>query len=214
MRKSTFLINIILLLLIAIVVVNCGPKSTTTEDETLSLMSKAWLPFEGAENITFEFDTSKLVFTGDGKETYFENVRYMTDQSGFFTVQEDYYADLERQHLNFESPAYPYFFSYYLEKNKGEYGSWDILKVTISDGVYYENVLKMAIFETDNFDKGESFRFQSKITLNGQSFDSVYYWKQERRPFELYYTKNQGIIGFKVSSNELWTISADTTQSN
>ena len=131
----------------------------------------------------------------------------MTDQSGFFTYQEDYYADLERQELFFESPSTPYFFRYYLEKNKGETGEWDILRVKIADGNYYTSEMKLVIYETDTYNKGETFKFKSKATLSGQVFDSVYYWTQERRPFELYYTKEQGIVGFKISSNELWTIS-------
>ncbi|MCF8368474.1 MAG: hypothetical protein K9G76_05480 [Bacteroidales bacterium] len=211
MRKSIIL-NILLLLMVAITLVNCGPKSTTTDDEKLSSASKAWIPFDGTENVTFEFDTNKIVFTGQGKDTYFENLRYMTDQSGFFTVQEDFYANFERQFLKFEAPSFHYFFTYYLEKSKGESGSWEILTVTLSDGDLYENILRIVIDETDNFDKGENFSYKNAITINGQTFDSVYFWKQSQRPFELYYTKRQGVVGFKVDTNEPWALSADTTQ--
>ena len=41
-------------------------------------------------------------------------------------------------------------------------------------------------------------------------FDSVYFKKQERRPFEIYYTQKLGVVAFKVSSTELWTIRQDT----
>ena len=184
----------------------CGPKDVTTDPEELSAASKSWIPFEGNESVTFVFDTSKMVFTGTGKESFFETVRYKTDQGGLFNFQEDYYADLERETLGFLSPSTPFYFSYYLEKNKGVTGDWDILRVTISEGIYYSNEMKIVISESDDFDKGDNFKFKSSLALNGTTYTDVYYWKQERRPFELYYTKSHGIIGFKLSSNELWTL--------
>lgn len=184
----------------------CGPKEVNTDPEELSNASESWIPFEGTESVTFSHDTATMVFSGTGKTSFFETVRYKTDQGGLFTFQEDYYADLERQNLEFVSPSTDFFFKYYLEKNKGETGMWDILKVTISEGIYYSNEMKIVISETDDFDKGDNFSFKESLTLNGVTYSDVYFWKQERRPFELYYTQFQGIIGFKLSSNELWTI--------
>ena len=89
----------------------CGPKDVTTDPEELSAASKSWIPFEGNESVTFVFDTSKMVFTGTGKESFFETVRYKTDQGGLFNFQEDYYADLERETLGFLSPSTPFYFS-------------------------------------------------------------------------------------------------------
>ncbi len=201
----------ILVLVLLFAFSGCGPKSITTDPEELSYLSKTWIPFSGNEEVTFfritqDNDSLFFTFTGLGKQTYFENVLYMTDQSGFITQQEDYYADLERQELIFESPSTPYFFRYYLEKNKGETGTWDILRVKIADGNYYSNEMKVVIYETDNYNKGETFEYRATKNLNGLVFYDVYLWTQERRPFELYFTQTQGIVGFKVSSNELWTI--------
>jgi hypothetical protein len=184
----------------------CSPKSVTTEKEDLRSDSKNWIPFTGSESITFMFDTSKMVFTGTGMESYYEAVRYKTDQSGFFSFQKDYYADLERMRATFESPSTTYFLSYYLEKNKAETGDWELLKVTISDNQYYSNQLRIITYETDDFDKGMNYRLQASMTLNGKVFKDVYYWKQERRPFEIYYTKAKGVIAFKIFSNQLWVI--------
>jgi hypothetical protein len=190
--------------------IGCGPKSITTDTENLDTISEAWIPYAGSEDVVFEFDTSQMVFSGAGRASYYENVRYMTDQGGFIGVQEDYYAELERQNLLFYSVSTPYFIKYYLERNKGELGDWDILRVSVGDGDYYQNEMKIVTYETENSSKGENYTFKPEQVLNGISFDSVYYKKQERRPFEIYYTRRLGIIGFKVSSTELWTIKQDT----
>ena len=191
---------------------SCGPKSETTDTEELSVESKSWIPFEGTESVTFEMDTATMNFTGQEKETWFDNVRYMTDQSGFITVQKDYYADLQRQELKFISPSTNFFIKYSLERSKGETGDWDIFRLQLSEGNYYKNEMKIVIFETDKYDKGEHFSYKKNLTLNGQNFTDVYYLRQERRHFELYYTRQQGVIGFKLNTNELWTIAADTLQ--
>lgn len=188
----------------------CGPKKVSTADEKLQNSSKDWIPYTGTEELVYIYDTNKLVFTSSGKETFFDNIRYMSDQSGFVTVQEDYYADMERQLLIFDSPSTPYFLKYYLERNKGDTGDWDILKVSVGDGDYYKNEMKIVTYETDSYDKGEYYVFKKSKLLNGITFDSVYLWKQKRRPFEIYYTAKQGIVAFKVSSTELWVIQSDT----
>ncbi|MEZ5082121.1 MAG: hypothetical protein R2750_01510 [Bacteroidales bacterium] len=209
--KKSILVKIILLLLIAIFIMRCSPKETSTGTAELSASSKSWIPFYGTESVVFKNDTNIAVYTGTGREDYFENVRYMSDQSGFITMQEDYYAELERNSIIFESSSSPYFFSYYLEKNKGETGEWDMLHVTIADGDYYKNQIKLVVFETDEFNKGEIYKFQATKNLNGHVFDSVYFWTQKQRPFELYYTKSLGIIAYKASSNKLWVIVTDST---
>ena len=204
------LINLVLLCLIILISVSCGPKETSTGKLELSPSSKAWIPFTGNESVVFKYDTNVVVYKGMGRESYFENIRYMSDQSGFISTQEDYYADLERNSLTFESASSPYFFNYYLEKSKGETGEWDMLHITIADGDYYQNQIILVIFETDEFNKGEKFKFQASKNLNDQVFDSVYFWTQSQRPFELYFTREDGIIAYKTSSNELWVISSDS----
>ena len=201
-----------LAMLLSQLLVSCGPKSETTAAEELSIESKAWIPFAGTESVTFEMDTATMTCTGQEKETWFDNVRYMTDQSGFITTQKDFYADLERQALKFTSPSTNFFINYSLERNKGETGDWDIFRLQLTEGNYYTNEMKIVIFETDNYDKGEHFSYKKNLALNGQSFTDVYYIRQERRPFELYYTRQQGVVGFKLNTNELWTIAADTLQ--
>jgi hypothetical protein len=187
-------------------ITSCEPKSVTTDTVLLREESKAWVPFTGGEEITYYQDTNTVLFKGAGKATYFEKFRYMTDQSGFFTYQKDYYADLERQEVMFTSQSSNYFLQYLLEKGKGESGEWDILRVKIADGSYYSNALKIVTYQSNSFEKGEIFEFKDKVTLNGNVYQDVYYLTQERRPFELYYTKERGIVAFKVSSAEIWTI--------
>jgi len=184
----------------------CGPKSVNTGQEDLQKASRDWIPFSGTESITYVYDTNEMVFTGQGKESYYENVRYMSDQSGFFTLQEDFFADLEREEVLFETPSTDYFIKYKLERNKGETGNWEVLTVTMADGDYYSNHMKIVVYESDIYDKGEVFNFSKSSTLNGIVYDSVYYWKQERRPFEIYYTKSQGVVGFKITPKEIWTL--------
>lgn len=188
---------------------SCGPKSSTTDPALLSEESKSWIPYSGEEQITFYNDTSKVLFTGNGRQSYFENVRYMSDQSGFFAYQQDYYADLEREELIFTSQSSDYYLSYCLEKGKGETGEWDILNIKIADGDYYSNRIKLVTYQTDAYDKGEIYSFKPTIMLNGNEYEDVYYIAQERRPFELYYTQSRGIVAFKVSSAEVWTIDPD-----
>lgn len=202
--KSGILLSALLFILIG-----CSPKSTTTDAELLRDASRTWIPFTGHESIVFYNDNDTIIFTGSGKESYFENFRYMSDQSGFFTFQEDFYADLERQELYFNSPSLDYFFHYALEKGKGESGNWDILKVSIANEQNYSNDMKIVVYESDDYDKGEYYSFKAEITLNGNDYRNVYYNAQEQRPFEVYYTKERGIIAFKVSATELWTVDPD-----
>ncbi len=197
-------------LVFLIMFIGCGPKSVNTDTENLDSISEPWIPYAGSESIVYKFDTSQMTFIGNGKESYYENVRYMTDQGGFVGGQKDYYADLERKKLTFNSIETPYFIHYFLERNKGELGDWDIFRVSVGDGDYYQNEMKIVTYETENSDKGENYTFKREIVLNGVKYDSVYYKKQERRPFEIYYTLKQGVIGFKVSATELWTLKNDT----
>lgn len=187
----------------------CGPTKEDTGIEALSESSASWIPFTGDESVTFVTDSIAMEFTGQGKQSIFENTLYSSDQSGFFTVQKDYYADLEKQTLQFNSQETPYLINYYLQKYKGESGTWDILRVSIADDQFYKNEIKIVVYETDKFDKGEIFSYSSSMNLGGQVYDSVFFHKQESRPFELYYTKKYGIVGFKLSANELWTLKLD-----
>lgn len=206
MKIPNFIIFSILLFTLSLMI-GCGPKSVNTAREDLNPLSRSWIPYAGNEIVVYEYDTNEWIFNGIGKEVYYENVRYMSDQSGFFQVQEDYYADLERQELTFDSPSTPYFIKYYLERNKGEVGDWDIIKVSVGDGDYYKNEMKIVTYETDTYDKGEIFTsYSASKTLNGIVFDSVYYLQQERRPFGVYYNERYGVIAFKISTAELWTI--------
>lgn len=204
--KFNLAVQITFLSVIIALFSSCSPTKEDTGEASLSDASKQWIPFVGTESITFVSDTSEIVFTGQEKQSIFKNTRYNSDQSGFFTVQKDYYADMERETLYFESTSTPYYFQYYLQKYMGETGSWDILRVSIADGDYYKNEVKIVVYETDSYDKGEIFIFSSSINLGGKVYNDVYYWKQENRPLELYYNKEYGVVAFKLSSNELWTL--------
>ena len=206
MTKFRFALYFITILLI---ISSCGPKSVTTDPELLREDSRTWIPYAGEEQITFYQDTNKIIFAGNGRMSYYENVRYMSDQSGFFTYQKDYYADLEREELLFTSQSSEYTLQYLLEKGKGESGEWDILRLKIADDEYYSNSMKIVVYQSDSYDKGEVFEFKDKVTLNGNIYRDVYFVTQERRPFEFYYTKERGIVAFKVTSAEMWTIDPD-----
>ena len=203
--KSLIYISVFLLAG-GIVFSGCGPKEVETEAAELSFNSQAWIPFDGNETVTFVSDEDTMVFEGSGRITYFDNVRYMSDQSGFLNVQEDYYAPLQRQELIMESTSSKYFIRYFLEKNMGETGEWDMIHITLADGDYYTNEIRKVVFETDKFPKAESFEYKSTVKLNGITYRQVYYLKQERRPFELYYSKEQGVVAFKLSANKLYTV--------
>ena len=189
----------------------CGPKSVNTDAENLKNTSLSWIPFQNSESVVFEFDTLIMTFSGTGREQYYENVRYMTDQSGFVSAQTDYYADLERQFLAFESQSTSYIINYYLERNKGETGDWDILEVSMIDGEFYSNKIKKVLYETAGVDYGEIYLYRKSMNIAGKVFTDVYYRIQDRRPFEIYYTQQQGIVAFKLSSSEMWSIKQNDT---
>jgi hypothetical protein len=200
----------LLLILIVVLLNSCGPKSISTDRQKIQDASKEWIPFNGEESVVFVHDTNKIVFNGSGKETYYENIRYMTDQGSFIAVQEDYYADFERQYLDFYSNSTNYDISYYLERDKGDAGDWDLLKIIMADGNFYKNELKIAVYNPSEVDLGEIYQYKKTLTLNGNQYDSVYFWKQDQRPFEVYYTKRKGVIAFKLSSQEIWTLEPDS----
>ncbi|RLD59438.1 MAG: hypothetical protein DRJ05_06405 [Bacteroidetes bacterium] len=185
---------------------SCGPKSVSTDKENLQAASVSWIPYQNYESVVFEYDTSTMTFSGLGREEYYENVRYMTDQSGFINYQTDYYANLERNTMSFESDYSTYKMNYYLERNKGDIGDWDILEVSMVEGDFYSNKLRIVLYETTSFDYGEVFQFKKSMNIAGKTFTDVYYRIQDRRPFEIYYTQQHGIVAFKLSSTELWTI--------
>ena len=197
------------IIVILLVQAGCGPKSVTSDPALLHPSTQDWNPYSGSEQITFFMDDDTMIFNGYGKQTYFERVRYMTDQSGFFTTQKDFYADLERQKIMFHSESSNYYLQVLLEKGKSEAGEWDILNITMADGAYYKNDIRIVTYETDSYEKGEVFKVKEKVTLNGNLYRKVYYTTQDRRPFELYFTKDRGIIGFKTTSAQIWTIDPD-----
>lgn len=196
----------VVLISIVFIVPSCGPKSVTTEKENLNSSSLNWIPYQNYESVVFEYDTLTMTFQGAGREEYYENVLYMTDQSGFVNYQTDYYANLERNAMSFDSDTSTYIINYYLERNKGDIGDWDILEVSMVEGDFYSNKLRMVLYETTSYDYGEVFLYKKSLKIAGKSFTNVYYRIQDRRPFEIYYTPQQGIVAFKLSSTELWTI--------
>lgn len=185
---------------------SCGPKSIESDPVDLKPSSKSWVPFYGLEYIVFKSDTNTIIFKGQGLSQYYENKRYMTDASGFFSSQKDYYADFEREELTFVSDQTPYIITYKLESDKGDVGDWNYLTVKMIDGTYYKNELKMITYTNSDYDFGQVYSYKKSVSLNGIVFDSVYYLKQSSRPMELYYTKKDGVIGFKLNAQELWTI--------
>lgn len=201
---------LILFVLIIASMSSCGPKSISTSTQNLEASSLEWLPFHGEDTIVFVHDTNKIIFNGAGINTYYENIRYMTDQGSFIAVQEDYYADFERKELDFESNATNYNIEYFLKRSKGDVGDWDMLSVIMADGNFYKNELKIAVFNPSGSELGEIYDYKKSITLNGNQYDSVYFWKQDQRPFEIYYTKRKGVIAFKLSSQEIWTLEPDS----
>jgi len=201
--------NLIIIFFSLIIIVSlnsCGPKSISTGKENIETSSEQWIPFNGEESVVFVHDTNKITFTSSAKVFFYDNERYMTDHGSFIALQEDYYADLERQTLNFTSNSTSYNIDYYLERNKGDVGDWDMLRVTMTDGNYYHNEIKIAVFNPSGSDLGELYEYKKTETLNGIQFDSVYSRKQPQRPFEIYYTKRKGVIAFKLSSQEIWTL--------
>jgi hypothetical protein len=81
------------------------------------------------------------------------------------------------------------FYVIILRKTKLKAETGNCFKVTISDNQYYSNQLRIITYETDDFNKGKNYRLQASMTLSGKVFSDVYYWKQERRPFEIYIPK-------------------------
>jgi hypothetical protein len=204
--KITRYLLISLIISILFSLPSCGPKTVESEPVDLKPSSKAWVPFYGLEYIVFKSDTGTIIFKGQGRNEYYENKRYMTDASGFFSAQKDYYADFEREELTFESDETPYIITYKLESDKGDVGEWNYLTVKMIDGTYYKNELKMITYTNSDYDFGQIYSYKKSVTLNGTVFDSVYYLKQSSRPMELYYTKKDGVIAFKLNAQELWTI--------
>ncbi|NOX47376.1 MAG: hypothetical protein GXO89_10405 [Chlorobi bacterium] len=211
MKNRKIFTYIAFIIVTVVVFPGCSPKSVNSGKENLKSTSLSWIPFQNTESVVFEFDTLTMVFKGTGREQYYENVRYMTDQSGFINSQTDYYADLERQFLAFDSPTTTYIINYYLERNKGETGDWDILEISMVVGDFYSNKIKKVLYETAGADYGEIYKFKKSITISGKKFTDVYYRIQDRRPFEIYYTQLQGVVAFKLSSSEMWTIKVNDT---
>ncbi len=206
MQIKNILAHTVVLLSVVFLVPACSPKSVSTEKENLQGASLSWIPYQNYESVVFEYDSSTMIFSGTGREEYYENVRYMTDQSGFINYQTDYYAKLERHAMSFESDTSTYVINYYLERNKGDIGDWDILEVSMVEGDFYSNKLKILLYESGSYDYGEIFLYRKSMKIAGKDFTDVYYRIQDRRPFEIYYTPQQGIVAFKLSSTELWTI--------
>lgn len=183
----------------------CEPKDVVTETEYLSDTSLAWYPFSGYSNVVFEIDTAELEFYSTGVEIYFERVRYMTESGGFTAGQENYYASMERRKIEFVSDSTTYTITYLLERNKGEIGDWDVLRVILADGAFQQNEVKIITFRTSGWDYGESPSRAAQV-LNGKTFSNVYFNEQERRPQALYVNRLQGVVGFKSISDEVWTL--------
>ncbi|GAB4329559.1 MAG: hypothetical protein Kow00127_21910 [Bacteroidales bacterium] len=200
MSKAPALITVIVLMLLS----SCGPKSVTSDRETLSQEARSWIPFSGQETLKYASADDTLIFTGQGKNSWFEDVLYMTDQSSLISLQTDYFAELEREELTFESTQTQFSIHYKLSRHKGDTGDWEIIEVSMSDGIYYENRIKVVINETDNTNKGELYKHRSSFSAGGVTYNDVYYLKQERRPYELFYTPTDGVIAFKLSSNQLF----------
>jgi len=183
----------------------CAPQEVDKGTQLLSSSSKLWVPYVGDEIISFaDTDSNRLVFQGMGYTDYLERVLYQSDQSGLFKSQQDYYANMERMNLTFASDSTNYVLNFNLEANKSEVGDFDVLRVTVSDGAFYYNTLKIVVYKTSEFNYGEVFKKRPTLTLKGRTYANVYYWQQERRPFEVYFTKTEGIIAMTLFSDQLW----------
>ncbi|MCD4745772.1 MAG: hypothetical protein K8R58_05690 [Bacteroidales bacterium] len=203
----------LLLIIIFLFVISCGTKTVNTDTVYLNETSLAWIPFQGDEQVTFiSSDSNEVVYHGTGKNIYFENVLYETEQTGFFSSEKNYYADMERIDLIFQSDSLAYNIKYYLETNKGSIGDWDIFKLSFSDK-NFSILMKKIVYYTDDWDYGEHFEYADSITINDNKYYNVYYFTQLSRPYEIYYTQTQGVVGFRLSDYEIWSlkIEPDTT---
>lgn len=193
------------LALAGIILSGCDTKSVTTSKEYLNKASLDWLPVSGNGTLVFENDSITVEFHGTGEEAWFERVLYKTDQEGTFKVQQNYYADMERRSMEFISDSTSYVFTILMKRCKGDIGAWDELYVTLSDGFYYENTVKIITYKTANWQYGES-ELAPKVVLNEKTYNNVYFRQQERRPQNLYVNSAQGIVGYNTTSDDIWTI--------
>lgn len=201
--------------LVFLLLTSCEPKDINSGKYSFSSASKSFIPFKGGERIVFMVnDTTNLEFYEAGIEDYYENVRYKSDQSGFFSAQNDYYADVERLIVTFVSDSSEFVIKYVLEKNMTEIGEYDMLKIIMTDEKYYQIMLKRVVYKEKSWEYGETYVEKPSVSINGSTFLNILLWTQDKRPLSIYYNKTQGVVGFRLTPEEIWSlksISSDTT---
>lgn len=192
---------------IIILIVSCEPKSINSGQYILSDASRSFIPFSGDETVVFMVDdTTTLEFYEAGVENYFETVRYKSENNGILSTQEDYYADVERLKVTFVSDSSEWIIKYLLEKHMTEIGEYDMLKVILTDEKYYEIMLKKVVYKEAEWAYGETFYEKPSVSINGSTFLNVLNWLQDKRPLSIYYTKTQGVVGFRLTPEEIWSL--------
>ncbi len=207
MKINGFLKFVIPLSVLTTLLFSCEPKSINSGQYNLSAASKSFIPFSGNEKVVFMVnDTVTLEFYEAGVENYYETVRYKSDNSGILSTQEDYYADVERLKVTFVSDSSDWIIKYILEKNMTEIGEYDMLKVVLTDEKYYEISLKKVVYKEANWDYPEAFTEKPSVAINGSTFLNVLLWLQDKRPLSIFYTKTQGVVGFRLTPEEIWSL--------
>jgi len=196
--------QIALLIIISSGFYSCEPKDVYSDPAYLYDVSKEWMPYWGYDELKFiNTDSNIYTFHGTGAVNYFERVLYQTDQSGFFTTAKNYYADLERIKLTFISDSTDFDLICHLEKNLGEAGEYDMLTVRITNG-FTDLEIKKAVYYSSKDRFGEKYLYTDTLTINNHKYADIQYNTQERRPYKIYYNKTEGIVGFKITQDNVY----------
>jgi hypothetical protein len=173
---------------------------------TLTNNSRLWIPYQGGEKVVFlnvnSSEGATMSYELGKRKSIFNNITECRAKNPFQDECEVY--SMEYEFVTATSVDKKGTLTYSLERGQKDKKFYDELKLRVQ---YYGssevNMVLQVYNDTGTLDKNCDFvAYPNTIKLGNKSFSDVYVKKVGSQ--EVYYTKKQGVVAFKVDGTNLW----------
>lgn len=209
-----------LILSVLIFIAACGgdlcPPDEKVGELDLHADTKAWMPYDGTETLTFVKSTGEetTVTALTGREVQTNQTctkQVCTEPAQFDPPTSCEYYDTESVRFVFGNQvdfvADILYFTEVLRPDEAEF--YQSLRVNVSgDGIigmgqFVTKTIPEQPFDYDDLSIQEPFVLQSSVTLNGETYTDVL--KSEDDLLTIYFNQAEGLVGFE-SSDGVWNL--------
>ncbi len=214
-------IALICSLLIGMILFSSCPGSVCPPDKktgaiTLSAETRSKIPYQGTERLTFSSQKGQQMNlqSSNGQEDTMDRLCYQTictePQFDGKSTCEYYEGEANRFIFTDSNNSFLLDLLFHLEVYKsGAPNFYEAMQLSISSEFNSANGRRIlgqrftGDFQEQEINLQNKLEYRTSVTLNGKSFSDVYYFESTNS--SIYYTDNQGLIGFKFNQ-DTWVL--------